>query len=157
MQFQSCYFVVLVLVPRVDIIRFRKKVLQVACKQQSADSYHHKFEKWYRNAIATKQPSEHYYLSHATFPFSVNRFLCPAVEYSRFLAIWVNFWLLSNYCVPISFIKLLCHSQRSSKYSPTGCSGSISNCMYVHAAALLQRQFLKLHTSALQSLSVAQQ
>jgi hypothetical protein len=27
--------------------------------------------------------------------------------------------------------------------------------MYAHAAALLQRQFLKLHTSALQSLAVA--
>jgi hypothetical protein len=36
-------------------------------KQRSADIYHHKFEKWYRNAVP---PSKHYYRSHATFPFT---------------------------------------------------------------------------------------
>jgi hypothetical protein len=35
-----------------------------------------------------------------------------------------------------------------------GCSGRFSNCMGAHVPALLQRQFLKLHTSALQSLEV---
>jgi hypothetical protein len=46
------------------------------------------FENWYRNAVVTKQASEHYYLSHATFPFLRNRFLRPA-----------DFWLSCNYCV----------------------------------------------------------
>jgi hypothetical protein len=45
-------------------------------------------------------------------------------------------------------------ARRSSKYSRTGCSGRFSNCMYANAAALLQRQFLKLHTNALQSLKL---
>jgi hypothetical protein len=35
------------------------------------------------------------------------------------------------------------------------CTGWFSNCMYAHAVALLQRQFLKPHTSDLQSLAVA--
>jgi hypothetical protein len=52
--------------------------------------YHHKFPKWYRNAVVTKQPSEHNYLSHATFPFPRHRFLRQAVVYSIFLAFWVN-------------------------------------------------------------------
>jgi hypothetical protein len=46
--------------------------------------YHHKFEKWYieiSNAVVTKQPLEHYYLSHATFPFPPDRFLRQAVVY----------------------------------------------------------------------------
>jgi hypothetical protein len=52
-------------------------LFRVACKQRSADIYHHatachNFEKWHRNAIF-KQPSEHYYLSHATFPFTRNQ------------------------------------------------------------------------------------
>jgi hypothetical protein len=34
-------------------------------------------KKWYRNSVVTKQPSEHYYQSHATFPFPRNRFLRP--------------------------------------------------------------------------------
>jgi hypothetical protein len=77
------------------------------CKQRLVDIYHHKFEKWYRNAVVTKQPSEHYYLSHATFPFPPNRFLCPAVVYSIFLAFCVNLWLLCTYCVAIPFLKLM--------------------------------------------------
>jgi hypothetical protein len=36
-----------------------------------------------------------------------------------------------------------------------GCSSRFSNCMGAHVAALLQRQFLKLHTSALQSPALA--
>jgi hypothetical protein len=89
------------------LVRFRHcSLFQVACKQQSADIYHHKFEKWYRNAVFTKQPSEHYYLSHATFPFSRDRFLRPAVAYSRFLALRVNFWLLSsqNTCLKLMMV-----------------------------------------------------
>jgi hypothetical protein len=35
--------------------------------------------------VVTKTPTEHYYLSHATFPFPPDRFLRPAVVYSRFL------------------------------------------------------------------------
>jgi hypothetical protein len=46
-----------------------------------------------------KQPSEHYYLSHATFPFPRNHFLRPAVVYSRFLAFGVIFWLLISYAL----------------------------------------------------------
>jgi hypothetical protein len=54
-------------------ITARKLLSFLTCKQRSADIYHHKFEKWYRNAVVTKQPSEHYYLSHATFPFPPDR------------------------------------------------------------------------------------
>jgi hypothetical protein len=63
-----------------ELIRFRRcSHFHVTCKQRSADIYHHKFEKWYRNAVVTKQPSEHYYLTHAAFPFPRDRFLRPAV------------------------------------------------------------------------------
>jgi hypothetical protein len=64
-------------------------------------------EKWYRNVVVTQQPSEHYYLSHATFPFPCDRFLCLTVVYSRFVAFWAILWLLSNYCVAIPCLKLM--------------------------------------------------
>jgi hypothetical protein len=44
------------------------------------------------------EPTEHYYLSQATFPRERARFLRQAAVYSRFVAFLVNFWLLSNYC-----------------------------------------------------------
>jgi hypothetical protein len=59
----------------------------------------------YRNAVVTKQPSEHKYLSHATFPSSRNRFLHQAVVYIQHM--FNNFWLLSSYCVAIPFLKLM--------------------------------------------------
>jgi hypothetical protein len=108
--------------PRSYIVRFcHCSLFRVACKQRSADIYHHKFEKWRRNAAVNKQTSEHYYLGHATFPFTRDSSLRPAVVvtpligvthgapvvYSRFLAFWVNCWLLSSYCVAIPFLKVM--------------------------------------------------
>jgi hypothetical protein len=51
-------------------------------------------------SLATRratEPSEHYYLSHATIPF----------PRGRFLAFLVKVWLLSNYCVAIPFLKIV--------------------------------------------------
>jgi hypothetical protein len=54
------------------------------------------------NAVVSKQPSEQYYLCHTTFPFPPDRFLLhQAVVYTA------DFWLLSNYCVAILFLKLI--------------------------------------------------
>jgi hypothetical protein len=61
------------------------KICRVTWKERSADIYPYQFEKCYKNATVTKQPSEHFYLSHATFPFPRDRFLRPAVVYSSFL------------------------------------------------------------------------
>jgi hypothetical protein len=79
-------------------INFPLSVHTCIVERTSADIYHHNIEKWYRNAvIITKHPLEHYYLSHATFPFPCDRFLRQAVGYNRFLAFWVNFvWLVAT-------------------------------------------------------------
>jgi hypothetical protein len=45
-----------------------------------------------------------------------------------------------------------CMHTRAATWELPDCSGRLLNCMGAHVAALLQRQFLKLHTSALQSL-----
>jgi hypothetical protein len=54
-------------------------LFRVACKQRSADilpsiSLTNSIE----TQLVTKQPSEHYYLSHATFPFPPDRLLRQA-------------------------------------------------------------------------------
>jgi hypothetical protein len=49
------------------------------------------------NAVVTKQRSELFLSKSRNLSFSPDRFLRPAVEYSRFLAFWVNFWLFCSY------------------------------------------------------------
>jgi hypothetical protein len=63
----------------------------------------------YSNAVVTKQPSEHYYLSHATFPFPHNRFLRQAVncvqQICGFLGLYLSAIRLC-YASIVAFIRL---------------------------------------------------
>jgi hypothetical protein len=42
---------------------------------ESHVNHHHKFEKWYRNAIVAKPATKHYNISHATFPVYQRRII----------------------------------------------------------------------------------